>query len=81
MAHLERNLMIAPDPHLIREVLTALDTMEREVTAWEAGFLESLMQQRTGLSPKQLAVLVQMAEEYLDPLLAAELRGQQRLFV
>lgn len=64
----------------IQEVLTALDTMEQEVTAWESSFLESLLRQTYPLTVKQHAVLVRMAERYCDPLLAAELRGQQRLF-
>ena len=67
------------DP-VVQEVLTALDTMEQDVTAWEASFLESLLQQTYPLTAKQHAVLVRMAEEYCDPLLAAESRGQQRLF-
>jgi hypothetical protein len=62
------------------EVLAALDQMDQEVTDWEAGFLETLLKQSRPLSSKQLAVLVKMAERYLDPCLAAELRGQQRLF-
>jgi hypothetical protein len=63
----------------VKEVLRALDTMDEEVTAWEAGFLESLMRQHFPPTPKQAAVLVKMAEQYCDPLLAAELRGQMRL--
>lgn len=69
------------DDPTVREVLSALDTMEREVTEWEANFLESLWHQTFPLTAKQQVVLVKMAEEYLDPLLAAALRGQQRLFV
>jgi hypothetical protein len=65
----------------VQEVLTALDTMEREVTDWEAGFIASLLMQTYPLTPKQQAVLVKLAEEYCDPLLVAELRGQLRLFV
>lgn len=65
----------------VQEVLTALDTMDQDVTDWEASFLESLLSQTYPLSLKQHAVLVRMAEHYCDPLLAAELRGQQRLFV
>jgi hypothetical protein len=65
----------------VREVLTALDRIGRELTDWEAGFLESVLQQTSPLTPKQMAVLVKLAEAYLDPMLAAELRGQQRLFV
>lgn len=65
---------------LITEVLTALDTMEHEVTDWEATFLASVMTQTYPMTPKQHAILVKMAEQYLDPCLAAELRGQQRLF-
>jgi len=64
----------------VQEVLAALDTMDREVTAWEANFLESVRGQTFPLTAKQRAVLVKLAEEYCDPLLAAELRGQQRLF-
>lgn len=67
------------DP-LIQEVLTALDTMEQEVTDWEAKYLQSLLTQSYPLTTKQRSVLVRMAEQYLDPCLAAELRGQQRLF-
>lgn len=68
------------DP-VVQEVLTALDQIEREVTNWEAKFLDSLMRQTFPLTPKQRTVLVKLAEEYCDALLAAELRGQQRLFV
>jgi hypothetical protein len=68
------------DQVLITEALHALDTMETEVTNWEAGVLQTLLRQTFPLSPKQQAVLIEMAEQYLDPLLAAELRGQQRLF-
>jgi hypothetical protein len=64
----------------VLEVLTALDTMAAEVTDWESSFLESLLTQTYPLTAKQRAVLVRMAERYCDPLLAAELRGQQRLF-
>jgi hypothetical protein len=63
------------DP-LLQEVLTALDQMDQEVTEWEARFLESLLSQTSPCTGKQRAVLVRMAEEYLDPLLAAELRGR-----
>ena len=65
---------------IVQEVLAALDTMDEEVTQWESSFLESLLHQRFPLTAKQHAVLVRMAEAYLDPLLAGELRGQQRLF-
>lgn len=67
---------------LMQEVLTRLDRMERPVTDWEAEFLDSLLKRREKrpLSPKQHAVLVRMVEQYLDATLAAELRGQQRLF-
>lgn len=66
----------------VQEVLTALATTERQLTNWERSFVASVSQQAYPLRPKQLAVLVKLADEYLeDPLLAAELRGQQRLFV
>jgi hypothetical protein len=69
-----------PHDATVQEVLTALDTTERELTDWECDFLESVIRQPYPLTVKQHAVLVKMAEEYCDPLLAAELRGQQRLF-
>jgi hypothetical protein len=65
----------------IQEVLTALETQPRTLTPWEAGFLANVKRQTFPLRPLQFAKLVELAEEYLDPLLAAELRGQQRLFV
>jgi hypothetical protein len=68
------------DNLIVQEVIEYLDTMEREVTKWEAGFLESLKRQTFPMRPKQFACLVKMAEDYCDPLLAAELRGQLRLF-
>ena len=68
------------DDATVQEVLTALDTMAQEVTEWEAGFLDNLLRQTYPLTSKQLGVLVRMAEHYCDPLLATELRGQQRLF-
>lgn len=64
----------------VQDVLKALDEGDFDVTAFEAQFLESLLRQTYPLTPKQHAVLVRMAEHYCDPLLAAELRGQQRLF-
>jgi len=64
----------------VREVLTALATMPQAPTDWEAGFVQSLLRGRGVLSPTQLAVLQRMADRYVDPGLAAELRGQQRLF-
>ena len=71
-----------PQHDSVQEVLTQLDTMAASVTDWEATFLESLLKRREKrpLSPKQQAILVRMAEQYLDATIAAELRGQQRLF-
>jgi hypothetical protein len=69
-----------PQEPVIQEVLTALDTMDRAVTDWESTFLESVMRQTSPVTAKQRSVLVRMAERYLDAGLAAELRGQQRLF-
>lgn len=65
---------------VVQEVLQALDTMEQAVTDWEANFLENLLKQTFPLTAKQRHVLITMAERYLDLCLAAELRGQQRLF-
>lgn len=70
------------DPALLAEILTRLDTCDREVTSWEADFLESVLRQSRsgrGLSPKQLAIVCRMAEQCLSPELAAELAGQGRL--
>lgn len=64
----------------VHEVLQQLDSLEHEVSDWEAQFLDSILRQRRALSDKQYAVVVRMAEQYLDPTVAAELRGQQRLF-
>ena len=63
----------------ITEALKRLDTMEQEVTQWEAGFLESVM--RFGCkSPKQRQVLARRVERYLDDTtLASEVLGQERL--
>jgi hypothetical protein len=69
--------MMAQD-ETTQALLTALDTMARDVTEWEAGFLDSCMRQTYPLTPKQRAVLVRMADQYV-PHLAAELRGQLRL--
>lgn len=69
-----------PQEGVVAEVLSALDSMEQDVTEWEAGFLDSVMKQSYPVTAKQRTVLVKMAEQYLDPCLAAELRGQERLF-
>ena len=73
-----------PDPafDLFWEVVERLDAAVDEVTEWEADFLESLLDRRARFpcpTSKQQAVLVRMAEQYLDAQTAAELRGQQRL--
>lgn len=65
---------------LIHGVLQALDTMEQSVSDYEASFLESLLKQSYPPTERQMRVLVRMAEAYLSPEIAAELRGQQRLF-
>lgn len=69
---------MAHDP-LVSQILKALDEGEHEVTAWEANYLNSVMQQTYPLTPKQRKVLAQMAEKYLNATLAAELIGQKRL--
>jgi hypothetical protein len=69
-----------PDP-LVNEALTLLNRMPREVSDWKAAFLNNLLQQSYPLRPKQRAVLVRMLEQYIpESPLAAELRGQARLF-
>ena len=60
-------------------IARALDQMDLDCTDWEAGFLETVLRQQIH-SPKQQAVLRQMAERYLDAGLVAELYGQTRLW-
>lgn len=72
-----------PSAALVWETIARLDQLDRPVTDWEAGFLDSVLKKRdrvSTLSPKQVAIVVRMAETYLDATTAAELRGQQRLF-
>ena len=78
----EREYPMTDPAALLADILHRLDTCDREVTPWEADFLESVLRQAhagRGLSPKQLAVVRRMAEQYLSPELAAELAGQGRL--
>ena len=65
---------------LVWEVVAALDQLDRPVTAFEAGVLETLLRTKR-CSPKQLRIVCQMAERYLPDggTLAAELQGQQRM--
>jgi len=81
--HTQEKGPMAHHTDIVHEVLAKLDAMDQPVSDWEAGFLESLLRRREKrpLSPKQQAILVRMAEQYLEPGLAAELRGQQRLFI
>jgi hypothetical protein len=65
----------------VQEALTALAALAPRLTDWERGFVHSLQHQTYPLRPKQQAVLITLAEDHCDPLLAAELRGQLRLFV
>jgi hypothetical protein len=69
---------------VLEEILHRLDTCEAEVTDFEAGVLDTCLRwQRQGrrITPKQRAIVVQMAEKYLPDgaTLAAELLGQERL--
>lgn len=71
-------LSTKPEP-CIAEALHRLDTMDFDVTEWEAHFLDSVMR-GTLWSPKQRMTLAKMVETYLlDFSLAAEIQGQQRL--
>lgn len=64
------------DP-ILPHVLQALDTMEQEVTAFEANVLETVLRQKTWASWKQRQILGQMIERYLqDDQLASQIRGQ-----
>ncbi len=66
----------------LKTVLETLDVMDAEVTDFEASVLDTVMKQQTWASWKQRKVLAQMVERYLDnPTLAAELLGQQRLWL
>ena len=49
----------------LRCLLDDIDASEKEVTAWEANFIESILSQDRPLTPKQKAVIEKMAEEYL----------------
>ena len=72
-------LSTKPEP-CIAEALHRLDTMQDDVTEWEASWLDSVMR-GTSWSPRQRAVLAKMCSQYLkDDLLAGEIYGQQRLF-
>jgi hypothetical protein len=63
-----------------RSIAKAIDAGDFDVTDFEAAFLDTILQWRGDLRPKQLHILTQMAERYLGLEAAAELRGQQRLF-
>jgi hypothetical protein len=70
-----------PYDAMVLDVLKQLDEGDFDVSTWEAGFLDSLLRQTYPLKRKQREVLAQMCERYLPASgLAAELRGQQRLF-
>jgi hypothetical protein len=73
-----------PTVDAITEALTRLDAMDRAVTDWEAGFLESMLRRQAkgyATTEKQRGVVARLCEHYLhDPLLAAEVLGQERLF-
>ena len=67
---------------IVSETLMRLDALPIEMTDFEANFLESVLRQShagRSLSPKQLAVVRRMAEQYLSPEMAAELAVQGRL--
>jgi hypothetical protein len=64
----------------IEEALKRLDTLERELTTYECDFLDSVMR-GASWTDNQRRVLAHMCENWLgDVALAAEIRGQQRLF-
>jgi hypothetical protein len=49
----------------LRLALTELDDSDREVTGWEASFLESVIYKQSGeLSSKQKASAIKMLEKY-----------------
>lgn len=58
-----------PDAEAVEEMLHFLDTMDRDVSSWEAEFLDSVMKQRRAggtLSPKQREKLEEMYEKYTN---------------
>jgi hypothetical protein len=67
----------------VQEVLIDLarPAQQERLTNWERGFVANVSRQMFPLTDPQRATLVKLAEEYCDPLLAAELRGQLRLLV
>ena len=50
---------------VIKEKIEHLDNMEAEVNAWEAEFLENIID-REYLSEKQIAVIEKMYKKYKD---------------
>jgi len=64
----------------VQKVIQTLDGLPTEVTDFEAGVLQTVLSQGYPPTPRQLGVLVAMAEHYLGEDMAAELRGQARRF-
>jgi hypothetical protein len=65
----------------IAEALQRIDTMQHDVTRWEANWLDSVMR-GAFWTDGQRRTLAQLCERYLaddGTRLAAEIRGQQRL--
>lgn len=59
----------AEDERLKRlEMAVALDSMEVDVTSWEAGFLDRIIKklrdQKLGLTQREIEILNQMCEQY-----------------
>ena len=65
------------DPY--RRAVQALEALEREMTDWEAGFLDTCRRWRGTYTAKQQAVIVRLCERYARFDLAAECLGQTRL--
>lgn len=68
----------ATDPY--RAAVQALDAMEREVSDWEAAFLDSCLRWRGAYTPTQQRRIVQLCDKYALKWHAAECLVQQRLF-
>ena len=73
--------MASERPPTDLDLALAIDPLR--VTTCEAECLDRILRQlpRFALTPHQRDILGHLADQYLDPLLVAAWRGQQRLFI
>ena len=67
------------DMEFYYKILKWIDELEREVTHFEANFLESNLANYRALSPKQIAIVRSMAQKYLPSDYANYLIGSDPL--